>query len=161
MRPEAANAPVLSAQDAKKMAYFSAPFIKVIRGMIFSKAEDSFVSFGSFMYKIVGMKAEELLKFLAEDATNVSEIRLNAPPPTEVLNLLIAKNELKKVSFGNNEAFYENTPTDGIEESSLTFLNTDNLKSFSGVGILITLHTKILTISFYIIFFLIFSTFLT
>lgn len=92
---------------------------------------------GPFLYNVQGIEIPELLEFIAQIATNISEISFNLAPPLDVLNLLISRNSIKKINFEMSLAFYEHVPTNTIEELNLNYgvFESANVKSFAGVGI--------------------------
>lgn len=130
------NVPVISAKDASMIVYFAAPFVNVLSAsMDVSERGNVRVMFGSFLYKVRGFKAESTLKLLAENSVNLTEFRCDKQPKIKLLKLLVERNKIKKVQFGDSSSFYEDIPTEEIEELNLCFNEPDGIKSFDGVGI--------------------------
>lgn len=133
------NAPVISLIDARRIVHYSAQNVKVLAASLRFDTDVQFVrcKFGPFVYNVRVFKSEAMVELLARDAKNLIEIRFDYPPKPALLKLLIKKNNIKKVTFehcNDKECFFENIPTDKIEELSVLF-DEDNIASFEGVGI--------------------------
>lgn len=131
-------APVISAKDAKKIMLRSVDFCKALKVHLWNMNGSFEITFGPFQYKLQDVTIEHTLQFLAEHATEITEIEFCKQPKTELLQLLFAKNEIKRVEIWESKDFWKDVSTDGIEHLDFALNNSDvNLKSFEGVGTLL------------------------
>lgn len=130
------KAPVISAKAAKRIVKCAAPFVRVLSASEnVTENDDQFVMFGSFLYKVRDFDPDEILLLLIQNARKITEFSSDEPPEQELLELLIDTNNIKTVRFENCNNFYEDVPTDEIEELTVQFIRFWEIKSFEGVSI--------------------------
>lgn len=134
--------PEISEEVVEKLLHYAAPFVQILRGTVFFDGKEKLVLFGSFLCKVKGLKSDVILKQLAQEAKNITEICFDRPPKAQLLNPLIRKNKITKVKLLKCYGFYQNVSTDDIEELNVCFKNIGDIRSFAGVGIFFLLHSK-------------------
>lgn len=135
--------PIISEKDAKRIVRCAAPFVKaLIAGECISKKEQE-VLFGRFLYKVKGFDPNATLLLLAKNAKNITEIQIydtpkKLTPLSKLFQLLINANRVKRINFKTYDNFYNNFPTEGIEELQVRF-SSRAIPTFEGVSIIMTL----------------------
>lgn len=137
--PQDTNAPVISQTDVNRIAKCAASSVKVLTtcseafGNFGYKPTHKIWKFGPFMYKVRKFNAQETLLMVAQNATNITEIYFKHKPEPELFQLFINMNKIKVVEFETSHPFYDDVPTNEIEELKLS-CSRPGIKSFEGVG---------------------------
>lgn len=123
----------ISAKTAEKIMHHTAPFVEVLSASVLDDPEKLF-SFGPFVYNVKDHKADATLKLLAANATNLKEVLFSSSDTTDLFKFFIGVNKVNKYTFDYGSNFYEDVPTDTIEELTMSE-DPRNMNSFEGVSI--------------------------
>lgn len=126
------NAELIPTEDATKIAYFAAPFVRILKGTRFFIEYNKLVMFGPFLYKVMGFNDDVIVNLLAKNATGLTEFHFDKEP-IPLIGKLFETNKIKKVMVTDSDDFYRFIKSDDVEDLTLHFADSNQIESFEGV----------------------------
>lgn len=130
------DVPVISANEAKKILHYAAPFVKILIGTGQFDEMEKLVQFGTFLCKVSGINSDAMLNPLVQRASKITEIHFDRPPQEPILAALFDANIIRKVEFTKCKNFYNDTDAnfDDIEELIVGFDQNRSVVDFEEVS---------------------------